>query len=169
MNSSFTFIIDTENYAGNFERKMCAFCTGQIGECEVGENEADRFNEEVEGNPFEDKVYSRPDDNGCRRPVAILETPGWFNNGFGGRFKEGQEEESLIHRNEEYKKNGKHEMCDTLLQKYPAHLSVGIFFNEQPTEEELNLMMERAKVFAIVITGFRLLQEITSVEEIWSK
>jgi hypothetical protein len=30
------FIVDTDSYAGNFERCMCAYMTGQIGECEVG-------------------------------------------------------------------------------------------------------------------------------------
>ena len=30
------FIIDTDQYAGNFERELCAWTTGQIGECEVG-------------------------------------------------------------------------------------------------------------------------------------
>jgi hypothetical protein len=31
------FVVDTDTYAGNFEREMCAYITGQVGECEVGE------------------------------------------------------------------------------------------------------------------------------------
>ncbi len=31
----YLFVIDTDTYAGNFEREMCAYVTGQIGECEV--------------------------------------------------------------------------------------------------------------------------------------
>jgi len=38
-----SFIIDTNEYAGNFEREMCAYCTGQIGDCGVGEEEAEKF------------------------------------------------------------------------------------------------------------------------------
>jgi hypothetical protein len=34
----YVFIIDTEQYAGNFEREMCAYCTGILGDCEVGED-----------------------------------------------------------------------------------------------------------------------------------
>ena len=33
---SIAFVIDTKQYAGNFEREMCAHITGHIGECEVG-------------------------------------------------------------------------------------------------------------------------------------
>ena len=51
------FIIDTNQYAGNFERAMCAYCTGMIGQCEVGEEmtilfeddlglEADKYHED---------------------------------------------------------------------------------------------------------------------------
>jgi len=32
----FAFVIDTEQYAGNFEREMTAYLTGHIGDCEVG-------------------------------------------------------------------------------------------------------------------------------------
>lgn len=30
-------VIDTDAYAGNFERELCAYLTGQIGDCKVGE------------------------------------------------------------------------------------------------------------------------------------
>ena len=30
-------IIDTEDYAGSFERPMVAYITGQLGDCGVGE------------------------------------------------------------------------------------------------------------------------------------
>lgn len=29
-------VIDTDAYAGNFERELCAYLTGQIGDCNVG-------------------------------------------------------------------------------------------------------------------------------------
>ena len=37
----YTFIIDTEQYSGNFERQMTAYMTAQIGDCEVGEELVD--------------------------------------------------------------------------------------------------------------------------------
>ncbi len=36
----YLFVIDTDTYAGSFEREICAYVTGQIGECEVGKEEA---------------------------------------------------------------------------------------------------------------------------------
>ena len=40
MNNYYGFIVDTDSYAGNFEREMCAYMTGHIGECSVGEEYA---------------------------------------------------------------------------------------------------------------------------------
>jgi len=39
----FIFVIDTDTYAGNFERPMCAYMTGRVGECGVGEEFAEMF------------------------------------------------------------------------------------------------------------------------------
>jgi hypothetical protein len=92
--SKYVLVIDTEQYAGNFERELCAYCTGQIGECEVGDDEAKVFHEEVPADPFVDKhgdsvLEQRPDDSGspCLRPCAAWPTPGWFNTGMGGHFR----------------------------------------------------------------------------------
>lgn len=69
----FILVIKTDSYAGNFEREMCGYMTGQVGECSVGEKDADQFAVE---NPdkldeFEDLITGFPDDNGCYRPVTI--------------------------------------------------------------------------------------------------
>ena len=94
--TNFYFVIDTDHYAGNFEREMCAYMTGETGDCGVGHKEADLFQEEVrEGkdedyHPFgdrEDLIGSEPDEHGCRRPVKIYQSPNWFNNGNGGHFR----------------------------------------------------------------------------------
>lgn len=37
------FIIDTDSYSGNFEREMCAYITGHIGDCLVGFEEAEDY------------------------------------------------------------------------------------------------------------------------------
>ena len=43
----YLFVIDTDIYAGNFERQMCAYITGQIGECEVGKENAELARQEI--------------------------------------------------------------------------------------------------------------------------
>ncbi len=68
----FVFVIKTNSYAGNFERKMCAYVTGEVGECGVGGEEAELFTQDYPGNyEFEDLVISFPDDHGCYRPATI--------------------------------------------------------------------------------------------------
>lgn len=63
-------LIDTDAYAGNFEREMCAHCTGHYGECEVGLEFAEQIDE------FEDAIISIPDEHGCHRPCTLWDTPG---------------------------------------------------------------------------------------------
>lgn len=38
----FVFIIDTDTYAGNFERQLCAYVTGHVGDCGVGREVVDK-------------------------------------------------------------------------------------------------------------------------------
>ena len=59
MSNSYTIIIDTDEYSGNFEREMCAYCTGQVGECEVGEEEQAVFDETGMGLGIYVSVYSQ--------------------------------------------------------------------------------------------------------------
>lgn len=81
---TYIFVINTNKYAGNFERELCAYCTGIIGECEVGQEEAKIFLIETdcakEDNPFEDKVAQVPDDHGCTRPCSIFDCNGKYNS-----------------------------------------------------------------------------------------
>lgn len=144
------FVIDTDSYAGNFERDMCAYVTGLYGDCSVGEEIALSVQSELAGYEFD--VESRPDDKGCFRPASIYPTPGWSNNG-----------------------NGKHTPKDPGLVEtydYPAYNSVAIYFYEKPSEGLIEVMKTRARVFAkgtlrrltpgkIKIEGFRLIQEET--------
>ena len=89
----YIFVIDTEQYAGNFERDLCAYCTGEIGDCGRGDRYAKLFAQEVPEatNPFGcGSLDHRPDDsdNPCLRPCAIWPTPGWYNTGLGGHFRD---------------------------------------------------------------------------------
>jgi hypothetical protein len=77
MRNKYTFIIDTDSYAGNFEREMTAYLTGHIGECEVGkeliyEDELINF----------DNIEDIADDNGCYRPTSCGENPNEGNKNY---------------------------------------------------------------------------------------
>ena len=75
----YKLVIKTNKYAGNFEREMCAYSTGSIGECEVGEELADRFKEELGeelADTFVDNIIDKADDHGWYRPVCITRFPG---------------------------------------------------------------------------------------------
>lgn len=72
--TKWVFVVDTNCYAGNFERDMTAYLTGIIGECEVGKEFAAIYAEEtgdVEGSLFEESIDHRPDEHGCHRPCSI--------------------------------------------------------------------------------------------------
>jgi len=79
MDRLWIFIIDTDSYAGNFEREMCAYMTGRVGECGVGEEMAERYREDAgvrQGSEPNERIVDMPDDHGCLRPVAIRAMPG---------------------------------------------------------------------------------------------
>lgn len=67
MRKEYYILVKTNCYAGNFEREMCAYLTGHIGECEVGEE----LVEENIKDRFENKILSKPDEHGCHRPVNL--------------------------------------------------------------------------------------------------
>lgn len=92
------FVIDTDQYAGNFERELTAYITGMSGDCGVGDEMFPYYVSETgdkNREKFEDLLEFRSDEHGCHRPCAIYSTPGWFNHGMGGHFRVGQEEEAL--------------------------------------------------------------------------
>lgn len=79
MSKKYIFIIDTDRYAGNFERDMCAYVTGQIGDCGVGKEFVEIYHQEVKKGPdFGEFVELRPDEHGCYRPCKCWPTKGWL-------------------------------------------------------------------------------------------
>lgn len=183
---AWVFVIDTEQYAGNFERQLTAFSTGNIGGCEVGNAEAGQFADDLGEDAVFENIERRPDDTGCFRPTSIWPTPGWFNHGMGGHFREGDDEAASKHYDEAVtKESNRHpyqsdeansEHRQRWISKvgnfgnHPAYLSVAIFFGTKPTAEQISIMRERSYAFAsshsITITGFRLLHEVTTRREI---
>ena len=65
--SCWGLVIKTDSYAGNFERELCAWLTGTIGECEVDKELVELDIEAM----FDDIICRMPDDHGCYRPVSI--------------------------------------------------------------------------------------------------
>jgi len=71
MDKEYYLTIKTDSYAGNFERELCAYCTGKYGDCEVGKNQAEDFINKFE-DIFEEIVNPYvPDEHGCNRPVSL--------------------------------------------------------------------------------------------------
>ena len=74
---NYSIVIKTNQYAGNFERELCAHLTGIVGECEVGSEYIDESITEI----FEQSIDTPADDNGTRRPVGL----GSQNEGASGQ------------------------------------------------------------------------------------
>lgn len=73
------FVIDTNLYAGNFEREMCGYVTGVWDGETHGGDQAAVFHKEVEGNPFAELVELRSDgDHGWMQPEHLERTPPAF-------------------------------------------------------------------------------------------
>ena len=159
-NPMLIFIVDTNKYAGNFERQMIAYMTGMYGDCGVGQEEAIVFYKEMgflekdfvckdshlpyqdnpylpyEDNPFNEIITQLPDERGCFRPSAIWPNHNWFNDGNGKHYKEGTD-------------------VDKSIKKWPAYNSVATFLTEFPSQELLDIMIERAKKFVPYIASAR--------------
>ena len=162
MDVQYIFVVDTNRYAGNFERGMCAYMTGQIGDCEVGKEIAEIARKEIPEivAKLEDMVSQVPDEHGCSRPASIFQNPRYGNDGMG-----------------------KHEVVTEANQKdfsYPAYNSVAVHFSKIPNRELIDIMKRRAEVFAskkmnckkigdsligeiITIEGFRLLEKTITI------
>lgn len=95
------FVVDTGSYAGNFERELCAYVTGEVGDCGVGYDAAAVFKKEVQHSPLDNLVIQLPTgDHGVYRPCELYPNPRWFNNGQGGHFRVDDptaEEKALAH------------------------------------------------------------------------
>lgn len=170
------FVVDTDTYAGNFEREMCAFMTGRIGECGVGKKSRRQYRD-AGHKPLRDLVESHSDEHGCFRPVTIWATPGWLNDGMGHEYREGHYDPSVVIENynrklleyaESTKKayaaaHGEREaqrilseclITDGVIHKCPAYLSVGIYLSRRPTEEEIAFLKQRAQAFCGVLADY---------------
>lgn len=158
------FVVDTNQYAGNFERDMTAFVTGVWGDCEVGKKTANDFKEQHpeyldvrKFSIFWDMMVQVPDENGCKRPCSLWDNPKWFNDGLGHFYKRNSYNvtevtkkylESWVAMKEKY--GDKYSEDDLAKQKWvkcPAYLSVAMFFREQPSLDDFNFLCKRVNKF----------------------
>ena len=70
----YELLIDTNKYTGNFERPLCAFATGLVGDCGVGKRSIQSDRDEFGYDGICEIVRSIPGDDGCCRPCES--TPG---------------------------------------------------------------------------------------------
>jgi hypothetical protein len=109
MDKSYILCLDTDHYAGNFERDVTAYATGVVGECEVGQEEATKFFAETDGvsdsilDEIDNKVTQTEDEHGCFRPCSIQYTPGWVNNGMGRAYRQSMDVPPTPEQIEEYR------------------------------------------------------------------
>lgn len=71
----YLLVVETNQYAGNFERELTAYATGAYGECGVGAAEAAVFTAEESATHITDLLLGVPDEDGCHRPCAVSGTP----------------------------------------------------------------------------------------------
>ena len=136
MEKQIGFVIDTNEYSGNFERELCAYITGHVGECEVGEEYADMYLSEF-GTALVGVQY-KSDEYNCLRPVEIYPTPNKWNNGVGEHFENGQEGEALKH----YKKYYKRDKLNSILHYEKIKDKASIFMTIEEIDKEINKLKE---------------------------
>jgi len=79
-------VIDTDSYAGNFERELCGYVTGQYGECEVGKDYSELFSSQIAHLEWWGKhIVKRTEPHQeapCKRPVTFYynEKVGLYNS-----------------------------------------------------------------------------------------
>jgi hypothetical protein len=156
-------VIDTDQYAGNFERQMCAYVTGYLGDCGVGHEQAQRFCDDLGVDDPEDAykieagtaevIGGEADEHGTWRPVTIWPSPYFWNDGLGNHHplhvalddpKAIQQYEKTIPAVED----GEVERCrlrDEGPTRCPAYCSVGIFLTREPSMDELEMWLARTR------------------------
>jgi hypothetical protein len=190
----FLFVVDTLDYAGNFERQLCGYITGRTRDWsgDHGEDEAEIAKKELPEKMrdyFDNHIMYVVDeqkDGQPMTPMIIYPTPGWFNHGMGGHFRDGQEEEAFADYkkvSEKYKADHPGSSLDVgkELHKHPAYQSVAIVFDERPPQDIIELMKGRTEKFVkywakikvlgmkVRVTGFRVVEETTQVQTVEKK
>lgn len=71
----YIFVVDTNSYAGNFNREMCAYMTGMWDNETHGGEQAEIFESEVGFDAFSELVNPQVDEYGLLSPQRLEQTP----------------------------------------------------------------------------------------------
>jgi hypothetical protein len=132
--SRWSFVVDTDSYAGNFERELSSFVVGRCDEYgdhrggaykEMYEKEVPEKLQVIIEDLTEDRINDPGDDGIMRAPMDLAPTPGFENIGDGKILP---------------LKAGKK-------PKHPAYNSVAIFLSRKPTEDEFAFLILRTRKF----------------------
>lgn len=165
-------VIDTDAYSGNFEREMCGYCTGanwEYAEEEFVNMYRNDFGiPDDEDSQFQDVLIHIMNEHGASEPCSIFPTPGFFNNGMGGHFRDDDEENAREHLIAAHLKESENNICvhpddkekhekrwkddaeeakTKPLVKFPAYQSVAIFFYDKPTKDQMKTIIDRSLKF----------------------
>lgn len=162
-------VVDTESYAGNFERELVAHLTGQVGDCGVGREARDPRMPSALRAWCAAHVLHLADDHGIKRPATIWPTPGWFNGGMGTDHREGTPAEVVakayaegVQRHAEGIRTTRwtddvdvdeqvRRFVEPAMERgpgrYPAHLSVACPLDVEPPPWVVEALRERAEDF----------------------
>lgn len=163
INEEFILVIDTDSESLDFAHKLCAYCTGFTREDDTDQQFSDMFYMENgiedddspkgktcdQKNIFYESITDRKDESEVYSPCCV-----WLNRNYGCHIE-----------TNEYAKITEENYADYDL---PAPFSVGIFFEVEPTAEQIKIIKERSvKFFAdvwqkisgkkVTVEGFRLI------------
>lgn len=130
--SSYLLVIDTDTYAGNFERELCAYATG-LWTQEMHHGEQEGLDAIRAGGQIACSIAAKSDpqfdeEYGVPRVEQLHPTAGRFNNGMG------------VTR----------DICEAEPGKttYPAYESIAVFLSAPLSEREMEFVRTRAAEYA---------------------
>lgn len=130
----YVLCLDTDHYAGNFERETTAYATGL--DCIRGQEEAAKFHEANIPlhivDELEDKVIELSDGDEYLCRCQAMPTPGWSNNGMGKHTR----------------------LTGNKKMEWPAYMSIGINLAEPLSDEALKLLIARAREYFVEGVGY---------------
>lgn len=161
LSKDYILVIDTNCNSFDFSRKLVAYCTGYGCEGYDDTNYVDMFYDEmnlsemaIEQNPFCEYIVDCEDESGNLSPCCVLLNKKYALDESGNA---AEVNEDNFHQ---YVK--------------PAPFSVGIFFSQNPTDQQIALVKKRACAFfekiwqseIVKIEGMRLIVHTKYGEEI---
>ena len=174
----FVFVVDTDSYAGNFERELVGYMTGTDNGTH-GDEEAEQFKKAFpkEAQKFQAIVLELLDEDRYISVAHIYPTPGRFNDGWGtswheaadmGLVKAKRDKQIRINNSRLDEESIKKRLKEPV-KKHPAFESVAVAFSEKPSESQIVLMKNRARDFEaktkeFSIKGFRLIENKTVIK-----